>query len=505
MCIPSSESRDVACHTLFKTIPDFSDWASLARQVRDYRPDCVVLLARKMTRLWQHMQNLDRETFSCPYLTISHYALDYLDDKKIKGKKVVIIDDALNVGSTMKHVYNKLVHLGAAEVHSFVLDAKADFKPERLGDLARTLHIIGSRELSNEAYHERSANINRCLLLSGLPLELEFPVYELSLSTSHDEFMETLYSREQRCCNRVTQVDASVAGFERLSVTRHDDQGNSSKYRFYFGKNPDRVLCVPMPLASNPQRTPRFSGRAELYACGMKLMEEYLPHLSQYGVQGATIVPKDMELLFGTPFEASMVAKDRARERGEVASDTWFLDALESCSEFGEEMRNSPYSGSLRLTFVKLFQALGNAVNEHAPGTETPVLKEKLPLQIREGIKQDNFLRLCLGLTFSEIVALLETYWKNAKNISLEKISSFVSQLLDEHIDQGFVVPTLDPYGRRVFRKGEAAPKDRALLYALGWEGAGYGDNLEKFLENLPAESRASCIEFLQDVEAEGE
>lgn len=504
MCIPSSESRDVACHTLFKTIPDFSEWTALAREVRACRPDCLVLLARKMTRLWQHMRNLDGETFLCRYPTISHYALDYIDKKRIEGKKVIIIDDALNVGSTMKHVYNKLVHLGAAEVHSFVLGAKADFNPEDLGNLANTLHIICPKKLDDQKYHAKSASINRCLLLSGLPLELEFPVYELSLTTNPDEFMETLYSREQGRSSRLTQVDAAIAGFERLSVTRHDEQGNRSKYRFYFGKNPDRVLCVPMPLASNTTGIPRFAGRADLYACGMKLMEQYLPHLSQYGVQGATILAEDTELLFGAPFNATMVAKDRTRKREEDASDTWFLDVLESSPEFTGQMKKFPYSGSLRLTFVKLFQTLGNAVNEHARGTETPVLK-KLPLPVREGIKQDNFLRLCLGLTFSEIVALLETYWENTKKISLEKISSFVSQLLDEHIDQGFVVPTLDPYGRRVFRKGEAAPKDRALLYALGWEGAVYGDDLEEILTNLPVEARARCIEFLQDVEAEGE
>lgn len=499
MLNPSFGCKGLGSRWSFNNIPDFNSWERLAGVVKDFQPDYVVLLARKMTRLWQDMRRRDGKKFlkGCP--TLSHYALDYVES--LKGQRVAIIDDALNVGTTMKHVCEKLVRLGVKEneIGCFALFAKEGFHPENVGRFAPFLNIIETDYVDEAEYHSRSARLNHSLLQSGMPLELEFPVYELHLENSQDFFKKSIQREEKERCNWVTEIDADLAGFDRLSLMRSDTQGNSIKFRFYFDKHHDRLLCVPMvfPTANSP----RFSGKAELFAYGQKEMESYLPMLKKHGVKSWILMDEDAQLLFGRNFDQSLLEKDlcRKREISRELPDMWFLDVLKKCPSFMEETQDLPRLKSLRRAFVRLFTTLGHVLGEHDPEKLDIALRENFPPEIRQKVDKDGYCRLCLGLTFSEIATILKLCWKG----SIEKYHSTLSRLLDEHIDQGFVVPTLDIAGRRVFRKGEAVPQDRALFYALNIQGAdaNFGEDLEIKLASLKDESRDECLRFLECLE----
>ena len=68
-------------------------WLALVDQVRSWRPDVVVLVARKMPRLAQALE-LD---FGAP--TLTDLAVPFADGA-FAGARVAVVDDVVNVGST---------------------------------------------------------------------------------------------------------------------------------------------------------------------------------------------------------------------------------------------------------------------------------------------------------------------------------------------------------------------------------------------------------------------
>lgn len=491
----------IASQASRNTVPDFEEWRKLAREVCAFKPDYVVLLARKMTRLWQRMREIDRRTFLPDVPTVSHFALDYLAPENIRGKNVAVIDDAINIGSTMRHVCGKLQAIGVASVRCYVLSCKESFNRENLGRFKNNLYIRKENSLlKDQEYHANAATLNRCLLFAGRPLELEFPIYTLDLGdTSQEQFQDRLKTLEVRW-QWVTYVDADVAGMGRASVLRENAQGDVVKHRFYFDRHRDRVLYMPMPFSQGKSTGRRFTGRAELYAHGKQLMAEYWPTLKEYGVHDIHLVEEDTRLLFGSDFDVKLLQRDKDGEEGaESVSEDYMLCALLKSRSFTDALEKHTFSSSVRLTFIKIFEELGRAVGEVAPGSMDTTFEQALPSFLRETIRYDNFMRLRLGLTVPEIIDLLRRYCPTPANDA--KLESMVSGLLDEHIDQGFVVPMLDLAHRRAFRKGEAAPQDRALLYALGCRSANFGENLEEKLQALVPSQRGKVIHLLEVLE----
>lgn len=483
-------------------IPHMAEWCELANEVRKFKPDFIVLLARKMTRFWQMLQEADRLSFLPDVQVVSHYALSYMDTISLKGKRIAIIDDAINVGSTMNYVYSKLNPEGKEIVKCFALWRKEGQSPSLVGE---TFILKEQQPLTDEEYRAKAALMNRTLLFTGSPLELEFPVYRLDLGDkSQDDFLGALKSQEADRCNWVTHVDADIAGYRRISIFRIDSCGDTVKLRFYFDKHKDTVLCAPMIMECKNAADGVFLGRASLYARADKIIAEYAPILLEYGVKSLHLAVEDARLLFGTPFTDKLITKDKQSQTKAFKIDSRFMqDALDSSSSFLHNMKNIEIANSQGVVFVKLFQELGKAVGEDNPLECDSEFASSLPPEVKDKLESDVFHRLSLGLSFPDIVSYLGKYWTKAKDLSKEKLQSIVSKLLDEHIDQGFVVPILDLAGRRAFRKGEALPQDRALLYALGAQGAAYGDNLEARLTSMNPAQRKNALYLLEAIEFE--
>ena len=120
--------------------------------------------------------------------------------------------------------------------------------------------------------------------------------------------------------------------------------------------------------------------------------------------------------------------------------------------------------------FAKFFIQLGSLVGEDNPNNYRFNFTDYEPnlWQVRE----NSYLRFHVGPTFNELLRLMSVYF-TAKNIKIsnKSLHHFLSTTLDRQIDQGFIVPVFDLYGRRIFRKGATSPYDiheHNLLNLLG-------------------------------------
>ena len=101
-----------------------------------------------------------------------------------------------------------------------------------------------------------------------------------------------------------------------------------------------------------------------------------------------------------------------------------------------------------------LFEALG-----HAVGADDPEAYSLDAPFSRADIRENPYLRLRIGFTYRDILALFEQHWTPRWSGSEIDADGLVSMLIDLFIDQGAIVPTftLDKDScRRVYRKGEA-------------------------------------------------
>lgn len=119
-----------------------TDWHELAQRVRQYRPDVVILVARKMPRIAE-LLSLD---FGSRPVIVSDYAIPFIHEF-IRKSRVVVIDDLINVGTTISNVKSMAEACGALDVYTYVLGEKA---PEETLSQAPAPHTSIRSELSKE-------------------------------------------------------------------------------------------------------------------------------------------------------------------------------------------------------------------------------------------------------------------------------------------------------------------------------------------------------------------
>lgn len=481
---------------------DMEAWRSLAGDVMEYRPTRVVLLARKMARLWQYLRAREPKTFPPEMPITSNFALEYMPEDKIAGERFAIIDDAFNVGSTMEHICTKLESAGARDVQCFVVARK---QPDaQTGAAFRwPLHVARPQALTDHEYHAHSAKISMALLLGPHPLELEFPVYALEFSDGIDAFQAALGAQKDFTLQWLTHPEAKISGMERLSLYPKGP-GDNTKIRLYFDRCANRTFAVPMPGSFMAPGASQGAAQRRLFAMGQELMEACRGLLEKYGMRTMTPETWDERLLFGKDAR-EVPAEGVGAETKNAELESYLLPALRHCRTFMEAMEAYENRESLRLVFVKLLQELGKAVGEDDPAHMAQDFLDALPESLRRQLRDERYARLRIGATFAELAELAAMFWTGAAACEPSGLRAAISRLLDEHIDQGFVVPVLDLAMRRAFRKGEPFPHDRALLYALRCQGrdVSAGDDLEEALRALRPLARKRCLDLLAGLEEE--
>ena len=107
--------------------------------------------------------------------------------------------------------------------------------------------------------------------------------------------------------------------------------------------------------------------------------------------------------------------------------------------------------------FIKFFINLAKLISEN--NESEYAFKDTNYLPTASQIIEDPYLRLLVGPTFNELLRLSKDYFTvKCIDISNKFLHLLVSKTLDRQIDQGFIVPVFDCYGRRIFRKGEPSP-----------------------------------------------
>src|ERR1017187_8802978 len=107
---------------------DFLPW--FTQVTEDIKPELVVCIARSALRL---MQMHDASRVLPQVLTVSQHTLPFLSDDAIRGRRILIFDDSVIYGSTLRHIYEYLVSRGgipscaayiADKVHFFGEDSR---------------------------------------------------------------------------------------------------------------------------------------------------------------------------------------------------------------------------------------------------------------------------------------------------------------------------------------------------------------------------------------------
>lgn len=480
---------------------DRPSWQKLASAVEEYRPDFIVLLARKMARLWQVL-DLSRQSDRLAKISVySDFALDFMGGEDLAGKKVAVIDDAINVGSTITHVCEMLAGRDARP-ECYIMASKDTFNK---ASFKWPIHIMGSEKALNEdEYRKRSAKLNMALLLSTMPLEIEYPSYKITLN--HDLTAEQFANRLERATGPrfqwLTNIEAEERGMLRAVLLMEDRYSVRAKIRLYIDMENNEVVCSPMPFCKPAQAGGDRENRRSLYRAGKKLMGAQWEMFRKAGAVRYEQNMADARLLFGSDSNSGKAVFDGNRDACHVPT-SYMLDALFGCQSFLQNIVENKRTAGLRMLVVQLFRSLAYIVGEDDPQGRDQSFISSLPESVQLYLDKDEFARLRLGLSFDDIISIIKVLSPEYANKDSLLLSRSISRLLDEHIDQGYIVPVIDLAGRRAFRKGEPWPHDRAFLYSLQCQGkdAKPGDNLEEVFQSMSPARQRRCLALLKEIE----
>ena len=179
-----------------------------------------------------------------------------------------------------------------------------------------------------------------------------------------------------------------------------------------------------------------------------------------------TIDKDEINLLFGPIFAEKILSfynniptnYDCLFEFEDKKQTLYFYNAYKKLNSVDENSKIKIEDDDLFFdVFSKFFIKLGELIGEDDKNKYQFDFTDYKPN--REQVLENSYLRLRVGPTFNELLELMKIYF-TSKNINISDISlhTLLSRTLDRQIDQGFIVPVFDCYGRRIFRKGEPNP-----------------------------------------------
>ena len=477
-------------------------WRRLAEAVRSYDPDVCVVVARKMPRLLQVFKlDFGRS------LIISDFAIPFCRDY-IRGARVAIIDDLINVGSTMAHAQQCVVASGASDYKLFAIGKRTSSR-----DLHGHVQLVFPEPLSSEAYNSIVSEVPKYLMSLAKPYDLEFPIIPCRYSapiTSSGQLLAVL--QERIPLERIHDFGACSCfpWLHRITVDYPTEDGTNCKLRFYCDDSTFSCNVTPFVihsrldtfLASTPsafqkpildhlvralalapeqvdlwpyESTLRVRMFTQSWEFGLSAIDEFADVLSLKSVD--TISIADAALLLGP--DATSVLRDSANLLLDGPKSDYSLPRTDDgytstlITKLDEQMQgtfvdrvrkaaNSRHEPTLFRAVFEVISQLVGAENEELYQIEWPFTRQQ--------VLQNPVLRLKVGPTFCDLVEIMSELLPNAAD---QPIQNLVSTLLDVTIDTGEVVPTLSCYDNhfvRIYRKGESKERDSMvdrMLYAL--------------------------------------
>lgn len=514
----------------------FRHWKELERMINEYSPDIIILLSRKMPRIYQLLQlNLKS--------VVSDFAIAFVHNK-LYGKKVAVVDDAVNAGTTLNNVCDRLNACGITEIKRFAIAKKQ-------GNMQNNISFVRDNKgeyliWNDEKYRQSSLNTSLALFLQNLPFELEFPVFCTTCSTNYDfeKFGSKLKDLDSSFYVHYLDALESVdTGLYRYSVDIFPDKTENTKWRFYLDECGRKIIFVPMinynPNNENTSFLPNvwkeadnlfgtesylykgfetFPGEArnrlQLYMASLEWAYRSWPALANIlSLDKIELREEDTALLFGSDFANLICSEYKKLPEITISNSSFFpsqssiceskrtksfCEVIEECPEIKEKfesvyqkVENSSDGENYCSYFIEFFKTLGEITGENNIDDYMIVNNEYNPN--KSDVSTTPYLRLRVGPTFEDILLIMKKYWsKISPEITPRDLHIKVSEILDQQIDQGFIVPVLGMTGQRIFRKGEPRPFNRNIRLALLYMGilTYPEDNILEIINGLPDDKR---------------
>ena len=484
------------------------EWRALARAVRAYEPDIVLPVARKMPRLAECL----RLDFG-PAKFFSDLATPYAH-RHLRGSRVAVVDDVVNVGTTVLNACQKASLCGASEVKAFALAQRRG--PKHLNGLE--VDYVEDAPLTDEEHTTFSLGVPRALRLIPKPYDLEFPIIPCRLvlpnRTNRDLFVALTHRFGDQSVHDTTPADQRAVGVARYTVDLGHNRGDNYKVRFYLDEKEGLCNLVPFAIAGLPERNAEFrpaskwssalvealeeslsgapenaevvSGEAQfrlrLFAKSWDFALVFLEDLGELLIVDASppLSTSDAQLLFGPDVVHALASVPRDITQSAELCETDYSELAHRAEspfvtdcpvvrrgDFARQVAVRASCASPYHLFLAVFEELSALVGATAPDT----YQLDWP-HTRTAIAKQPYLRLRIGPTFGDLIYLVNAAAKERGN-ERRVGPHFLSAALDWAIDEGAVVPTVARYGEylfRVYRKGEADSVDEAsnrALYAL--------------------------------------
>jgi hypothetical protein len=499
-------------------LKDFSPsaWEELAFRIRAFAPDVVVLVARKMPRL---AECFDLDFGHGPFI-VSDLAIPFIH-RRLAGARVAIVDDIVNVGSTLRHAQKSAEACSASTTRMFALGAR-----KASATILEGVEYVWPSPLNERDYARFVMQVPTVLHHLRKPYDLEFPILPCRLTapfrSAHDIHLWLADHYGTHAVRSLSQ-SSPATGLVRFSLDLPTAGPGNRKLRLYLDTRTG--LCYVVPFAIPPRLEmvcpaslahPFAIGflkavmesldgcpegaalwreepatRAFLFAASLDYGLHVLGQLSAIlSLSGDVPVSfPDLELLFG-PVRADFEGTEAAPTLQPVSAGDWAAEKPESPFYFflrspgrGQELLNRLRDRAHSMCGFTLFSEIFDELARSVGASDPQDYLLDWPYS-RQEIKEAPYLRLRIGPTFDDLVAIYAALHHADQNGPLP-VRNQVSAILDFAIDSGTVVPTIARYEDRlyrVYRKGESEARDRAMdrvLYA--WSMFGKPMTLTRF------------------------
>lgn len=463
-------------------------WDDLCAQIRDFNPDYVVLVARKMPRLVDAIRlDLGRSA-----ICISDHAVPFVRSQ-LANSRVAIVDDLWNVGTTMLHVKGRVQRAEPRAVKMFALGAK-----DAASALAAGVCMAEVTSMGEARYEHFVSMVPNILRSVPKPYDADFPIARYALRApfgTWEQCWAWLQLEFGAAAHASVDETLSQHPHARATVNLRSAYGWVLKVRLYFDFASGCCNVVPMALApSLPLEDvyPEGSQAKAVFAAASSTLgpleklspkEDRRDALGRLGAFCDSLVFLDdavgvLSGLLDRDSEEPFSIKDFAMQFGPTAAqrvrDTFAAGATPVSAEGKERFlkaRTKPEQQQVarepkvidaavqkakegwpvELVFDALFKGLSKAVGAEKPSDYS--LGDPLP-------GSEVYKRLRIGFTYTELVDFLRVHVRPALVGGMPE--AMTSALIDTFVDLGAVVPTItysDDECLRVYRKGEASPR----------------------------------------------
>jgi hypothetical protein len=481
----------------FSASPDLArvreDWELLAEKVQRFDPTVVVLIARKPVRMFQVL-GIEPAPGA---LVVSDLAIPFMVDF-LAGARVAVVDDVVNVGSTLRRICRLVEEAGAGTTKAFAIS-----RVEREVSLP-DLDVVYSGTVGIDTHDLRQLGrrVPKALQSQSKPYDLTFPIMEREVLAPFDSFENLLAAMRARYGEQyvydLSTPAGTASGMRRCAVDLSDDE-ELRKVNLYFDEAAG--TCTLVPIAITPVLNPKApalhptpwaaavweglsglpSGTDPEPLCRLGLFVDALTVGESFAAEHGCVLRLRGERPFsGRDAELAMgPAVGRVRPHGDDHLLPNFRSVrnedLPVTSPFLEEARKQGFIEAVEAetrgldtlsVFMTCFEELGRRIGANEPSEYS----FGWPYTHAE-VQEEPYLRLRIGPSLSDLVVIVDTITKTGDLVLTRRR---VTRLLDRYIDTGGVVPTVATYGEsvyRIYRQGESfSREDVSQRVRFAWQ-----------------------------------